>query len=43
MSDPEEEILDLEWDISDRDARLASGELTEDIPDPAVTIVSEDE
>ena len=34
--------LELEWDLQDRDARLESGELIEDIEDPTVTIVKED-
>ncbi len=35
--------LDLEWDLKDRDRRVASGELTEPIADPTEVIVSEDD
>lgn len=42
MEDEELE-LELEWDTEDRDARLASGELTEPIEDPTVVAVKEDE
>ena len=37
------EQLELEWDIADRDVRLESGELTEEIDDPTEVVVSEDE
>lgn len=38
---PDDEALD--WDLADRDARLASGELTEPIEDPTEVVVAEDE
>lgn len=41
MSDQPPE--DLEWDIEDRDARVASGELLRDRPDPTDVLVPEDE
>lgn len=37
------EQLELEWDLDDRDSRLASGKLTVEIEDPTEVVVSEDE
>jgi hypothetical protein len=34
---------ELEWDLDDRDARLASGELTAEVEDPTVVLVGEDD
>ena len=39
----EQEELDLEWDLKDRDARVESGELLEEIEDPTEIAVSEDD
>ena len=33
---------ELEWDLEDRDARLESGELYEEIPDPTEVLVDAD-
>jgi len=38
----EQEQLDLEWDIEDRNARLDSGELYKNIDDPTEVVVYED-
>jgi len=39
----EQEPLNLEWDLKDRDSRIESGELLEEIDDPTEVAVSEDE
>jgi len=39
----EQEALDLEWDLKDRDSRIESGELLEEVDDPTEVAVSEDE
>lgn len=43
MSDENHEPEDLDWDLEDRDARLASGELTAEVDDPTEVVVGEDD
>lgn len=41
--DEEGQPVDLDWDLEDRDQRVASGELTAECEDPTEVVVGEDD
>lgn len=43
LRDEQGDLEDLEWDVEDRDDRIASGELTAEVDDPTEVAVSEDD